>query len=694
MKKRLYLLCLIHSIVLFCTGQSVPGLFNYQIAVRNAEGLPISNCLMSFQVSIADNLNGSNPIFIETYNQNTNNNGIASFQIGSGTRVGSSVSLSKVPFLQNKFFISIEVDTNNGNNFKTISTTQLISVPYAMTSDSANFALNARQLDRNGANLDQVLKWDGQKWAPKNDSLGIGSSTFTAGVGITLNNGMISNSGDTDANNDITDVTVAGGDIQGKFSNLTVKGIQGKQISQTTPTLDQILQYKGTSMGWVPTTLSSIGGSGWLLTGNSDIDTKVNFIGTKDDKDLIFKRNSIHYGSFGSSSISLGYESLINNTSQFITAIGYRSLASNTKGLNNNAIGSGSLSSNTFGSNNIAIGTGSLNSNTIGYDNIAIGFLANHEDTSSTNNIAIGNESMNKMHGVNNIGIGHFALSGDGNFIYKESLLSETKAYSNIAIGAYALTYNEGVSNCAIGFEALYNNTVGQANCAVGESALSNNDIGGRNTALGYNANTSSSFLNNSTAIGYNAMSTNSNMIRIGDTNVKTIGGEVGWSTLSDVRFKENIKSNIPGLDFIRILNPVSYNIDKNKLVHYITSQMPDSVAQRYYPSEEQINYDKQKIKSGFIAQDVELAAKKIGYDFDGVTTPQNATDTYSIAYSQFVPSIVKAIQEQQVLIELQNRTIEELNVKIADLDQLKVKLVLMESELAKIKEILLKNEK
>ena len=45
-------------------------------------------------------------------------------------------------------------------------------------------------------------------------------------------------------------------------------------------------------------------------------------------------------------------------------------------------------------------------------------------------------------------------------------------------------------------------------------------------------------------------------------------------------------------------------------------------------------------------------------------------------------------------MIETQNITIEALNVKVADLDQLKVKLFIMESELAKIKEILLKNEK
>mgnify|MGYP002354806687 FL=1 len=56
--------------------------------------------------------------------------------------------------------------------------------------------------------------------------------------------------------------------------------------------------------------------------------------------------------------------------------------------------------------------------------------------------------------------------------------------------------------------------------------------------------------------------------------------------------------------------------------------------------------------QSGFIAQEVEKAAKETGYDFNGVHIPQNENDNYSIAYSQFVVPLVKAVQEQQKMIE------------------------------------------
>ncbi len=56
--------------------------------------------------------------------------------------------------------------------------------------------------------------------------------------------------------------------------------------------------------------------------------------------------------------------------------------------------------------------------------------------------------------------------------------------------------------------------------------------------------------------------------------------------------------------------------------------------------------------QSGFIAQEVETAAKAAGYDFNGLHTPQNPDDYYSLSYQQFVVPLVKAVQEQQTMIE------------------------------------------
>ena len=53
-----------------------------------------------------------------------------------------------------------------------------------------------------------------------------------------------------------------------------------------------------------------------------------------------------------------------------------------------------------------------------------------------------------------------------------------------------------------------------------------------------------------------------SNRVRIGNGSVTSIGGAVGWTNFSDERIKTNIKQDVPGLAFINLLKPVTYNFD------------------------------------------------------------------------------------------------------------------------------------
>ena len=68
----------------------------------------------------------------------------------------------------------------------------------------------------------------------------------------------------------------------------------------------------------------------------------------------------------------------------------------------------------------------------------------------------------------------------------------------------------------------------------------------------------------------------------------------------------------------------------------------------------EQALQDKYKIiYTGFEAQEVEKAAASIGYNFSGVDKPKNDQESfYGLRYSDFVAPLVKAVQEQQLMIE------------------------------------------
>jgi hypothetical protein len=82
-------------------------------------------------------------------------------------------------------------------------------------------------------------------------------------------------------------------------------------------------------------------------------------------------------------------------------------------------------------------------------------------------------------------------------------------------------------------------------------------------------------------------------------------------------------------------------------------------------------------IHNGFIAQEVEKAAEETGYKFDGVIKPKNNGEAYGLSYSQFVVPLVKAVQEQQQVIETQNKKI----------DQLQQQMDLLMKEIQKLKE-------
>jgi hypothetical protein len=82
--------------------------------------------------------------------------------------------------------------------------------------------------------------------------------------------------------------------------------------------------------------------------------------------------------------------------------------------------------------------------------------------------------------------------------------------------------------------------------------------------------------------------------------------------------------------------------------------------------------YDIEQIKfSGFLAQEVESAAQASHYDFSGLAKPKSETELYTLSYEAFVVPLVKAVQEQQTIIDTQNARINTLEARLSALEQL-----------------------
>jgi len=361
------------------------------------------------------------------------------------------------------------------------------------------------------------------------------------------------------------------------------------------------------------------------------------------------------------------YSNLVGSSN---TAIGSLALYNGIQGVNNTAIGNGALYGDAYGDANTATGFQSLYNNSTGSKNCAFGYQSIYGNSGGSNNTAIGYQALNKLSfSDNNTAIGFQALfsnynGSDNTATGNSALYYNNGGQDNTANGTYALMHNgAGTANSAMGKEALDQNTLGNYNTAMGFQALYSNVNGSYNTAIGTYANVSNTSLTNASAFGYNAIANANNKVVIGNTDVTVIGGQVGWSTFSDGRFKTNIKSNVPGLAFINNLKPVTYQAEITRYEKFLG--VPDSVIDL---QKNKLATDEQKIHTGFIAQDVEKTAKEIHYDFDGVNHPQNEKDNYSLVYADFVPSLVKAVQELSKMNDNKDSALTKMTTEIENL--------------------------
>jgi len=177
----------------------------------------------------------------------------------------------------------------------------------------------------------------------------------------------------------------------------------------------------------------------------------------------------------------------------------------------------------------------------------------------------------------------------------------------------------------------LQGNTTANNNTAVGYQAGSSNTTGAGNTFLGYTAGTAVTTGSNLTVIGNTAAAssaTATNEVTLGNSSIATLRCQVTTITaLSDSRDKENIQELQAGLDFVSKLKPVSFDWNMR---------------------------DGGKVgiaDTGFIAQDLKQVQIDTGITIPDLVYEENP-ERLEAGYGKLLPVLVKAIQEQQAIIE------------------------------------------
>jgi hypothetical protein len=113
-----------------------PQSFRYQAVARDNSGNVLSNQSVSFRISILSGSVSGTEAYIETHTGLTTNAfGLVELEIGKGTPVKGT--FSSINWVSNNYFVKIEMDPDGGTTYQTLSTSQLLSVPYALYSQKA-----------------------------------------------------------------------------------------------------------------------------------------------------------------------------------------------------------------------------------------------------------------------------------------------------------------------------------------------------------------------------------------------------------------------------------------------------------------------------------------------------------------------------------------------------------------------------
>jgi hypothetical protein len=303
-------------------------------------------------------------------------------------------------------------------------------------------------------------------------------------------------------------------------------------------------------------------------------------------------------------------------TSTLLNDVGTRNLNagnSASSGGTDNAVFGENAATNNSGNWNVFMGTFAAQNKTAGDLNTIIGWSAGRTSTDHQGNTLIGAQA----------GESALAAATVSTFVGEKAGQGVTSGSGNVMMGQ----------------RAGQNTTTGFFNVLIGTTVAGTNTTGARLTIIGRNADVSANNLVNATAIGESAVVDASNKVRIGNTTVSVIEGQVAFTNASDRRFKTNIQDIDQGLSFIKKLRPVSY-------------KMKDS--------DERINW-------GFIAQDIE---NLVGTNNAILTIGGDKDRKLGLRYTDFVAPLVKAVQEQQKELEQLKLILQQKEQQINSLEQ------------------------
>jgi hypothetical protein len=322
----------------------------------------------------------------------------------------------------------------------------------------------------------------------------------------------------------------------------------------------------------------------------------------------------------------------------------------------NTAVGAKSLSSNTVGAANTAVGFGALQSNTTGSANTAVGVSSMGNVTQSDGNTAVGHLTLMNTTGQDNTAVGASAL------------IENTTGEYNVAVGKNSSKFNvNGRFNTAVGTVSLYRNTTGVENVAVGGTAAEE-FIGNKIVALGYGSLGKVASGDQNIAIGYQSgyellngsknifigsrgNANDSNTIRLGTAGEQTkvyVAGVYGANVTSGAAMYIDSGGQIGTLGSSRRYKEQIAPID-------LADSIIDGLRPVSFRYKRGVANNDRSVQYGLIAEEVEAVAPElVVYSADG--------QIETVAYHKLIPILLAEVKHQREINKQQEAKLERLN--------------------------------
>lgn len=608
-----------------------PEGFNYQSVVRDAAGNPVTQKSVTFRFSVIQGIATNNPIYVETSDAETNQNGLVSLVLGAGTpTVGT---FSSIPWQTGPFYLKTEVDFKDGAGFVGGETSQMQSVPYALyakSSSSSYWSINqgGSIYPSNGGNVGigtstpngmlEVKGTDSDPTVPLFEVKDInGNPVFAVypdGVEVTV------------------DMTATGRPAKGGFAVSGRNSTRGTTTDIMRVTPDSTTVYIGNVVGRPAKGGFAVSGRNSTRAGLTS-----NILTISPDSTRIYTADptkgfgigqtagvaATNYLRLTPNNYFIGQQTGYSiNKGQYNVFLGYQAGYSTT--------GYHDDMEPTDGDNNIFIGYQAGFANTVGEQNLYIGAFSGKNNTNGSVNTFVGSLTGQYNTGYGNTFLG--AMAGGAN--------QSNSGYRNTFIGCYSGESNTtGSDNVFIGRESGTSNTTGNYNVYIGHLAGNSNSAGIGNVFIGRAAGQNETG-SNKLYIANNA----TQALMQGDFSAKTltINGAalaVSWSVLSDMRLKTNIVTIPNALSKVLNLRGVNFA--------WKDSTMKGT-------------------QMGFIAQEAEKVIPE-------VVNYSKEDDKYTMQYAPVTALLVEAMKEQQKTIDQLKKDNEALRKQVQEiLDLLK----------------------